>query len=405
MTFSGNLLPGDEPAKFLAEADNTGEVMGAARGLLIVTAALVTFGLTMLYSASSGDLAHSAGYFKNQLLWVAIGGTGAGTAFFLGYRRLARWGVLWMLICAALLLAALLFGREINGAKRWIQFAGFTLQPSELAKVAVALYTANYCSENLRSFSNLFGRRGILPLGLMLLLVTGLIFAGRDLGTTLLVGAMAFFTLVAAGLAWYYWVVPAGFLTAVGFYIALFDHNRLLRVTSFMRPEEVGRGAGYQLLNSLLALGSGGWFGAGLMDSRMKARYLPEAHTDFILAVVGEELGYAAILGVLVLYTLWGFFALRIALRANSRLGMLLGWALTIGVVLQAGINMAVISGLAPTKGMPAPFVSYGGSNLVGCLIATGLLVSIAADAADPGCNDRWCEAVSGLFGKARKRG
>lgn len=393
------------PAKFTVantanHVDIGDSAMSAVRGLLVVTMALSTFGLTMLYSASSADLVRSVGYFKNQLMWFLLGCTGGVIVFLCGYRWLAKNSKFWMFFCAFLLLIAFKFGREINGAHRWIQFAGFTIQPSEFAKIAVALFVANYCTDNLRSFSNFRGKHGILPMGITLSIVILLIFAGRDLGTTLLVGCMAFLTLVVAGLRWFYYVVPALFLTAVGFYIVLFDHNRLLRITSFLRPETVKSGAGYQLLNSLMALGSGGWLGIGLMEGRMKARYLPEAHTDFILAVVGEELGLLAIIGVLILYSLWGYFALRIVFTANSRLGMLLGWALTLGIMLQAAINLLVISGLAPTKGMPAPFISYGGSNLVGCLIGVGLLVSIAVESADPGYNRRIFAKLGKIFNR-----
>jgi cell division protein FtsW len=128
-----------------------------------------------------------------------------------------------------------------------------------------------------------------------------------------------------------------------------------------------------------MALGSGGWTGVGLMKSRLKANYLPEAHTDFILAVTGEELGFVGICTVLLLYVLWGFFALQIAFRSRDRMGLLAGWALTVGIIVQALINIGAMSGCFPTKGMPAPFISYGGSNLLGCLIANGILVAIAA--------------------------
>ena len=179
-------------------------------------------------------------------------------------------------------------------------------------------------------------------------------------------------------------------------YIVWFDPVRLARITSFLRPEDVQREEGYQLWNSLLALGSGGWFGIGFMESRLKARYLPEAHTDFILAIVGEELGLVAMAGVVLLYLAFTWFGLRIATRATSRLGMLLGFGLTLGISLQAWINLLVVTGTAPTKGMPAPFISYGGSNMMASLIAVGLLVSIAADAAYPCYNERYWELLRG---------
>ena len=134
------------------------------------------------------------------------------------------------------------------------------------------------------------------------------------------------------------------------------------------------------------------------MSSRLKAQYLPEAHTDFILAIVGEELGFIGLCSVLLLYTLWGVFALRITLHARDRLGMLLGWALTLGVLLQAAINFGAMSGVFPTKGMPAPFISYGGSNLLGCLLATGILVSISQEAIAPGYAGRIRNKFTNIF-------
>ena len=155
-------------------------------------------------------------------------------------------------------------------------------------------------------------------------------------------------------------------------------------MTIFLDPERSQDQEGYQLWNSFLALGSGSWLGVGLGFSRLKAKYLPEAHTDFIIAIIGEEVGYVGVLGVILLYLAWGFFAFRIALGARTRTGMLLGCALTLGVVLQAIINLGVVSGVLPTKGMPAPFISYGGSNMVCSLLAVGLLVSIAMDSRVP---------------------
>ena len=143
-------------------------------------------------------------------------------------------------------------------------------------------------------------------------------------------------------------------------------------------------GKGYQLWNSLMALGSGGWFGIGFMKSRMKAKYLPEAHTDFVVSVMGEELGYAIILFVLALYVLFGYYCIKISLNARSRLGMLLTIALMFGILLQAAINLLVVSGSAPTKGMPAPFLSYGGSNMIACLVAVGFIISVALDTLMP---------------------
>ncbi len=368
------------------------EVWKAVRSLLVITTVLIAFGLTMLYSASYGTAGLK--YFQNQLIWITLGTTGAIAAFLVGYKKIASRSLLWMIISFVLLIIACTCFKPVNGATRWIRFGSMSIQPSEFAKIAVAVFTAKYCADNARTFSLFTHRRGLLPLGLGVGIITVSIVLGRDLGTTLLVGSMAFATMLAAGLYLRYLIIPLSLGGLIALYIKLFDPMRLARVTSFMNPEAVQQGKGYQLWNSLLALGSGNWFGVGFMTSRLKAKYLPEAHTDFILAIVGEELGFIAMTAVIILYTLYGYYALKIALRANSRLGMLLGFALTFGITIQAVINLAVVSGSAPTKGMPAPFISYGGSNLIACLLATGLLVSIAFDTIDPDYNLRLAEKL-----------
>ena len=373
-------LPLDEP-------DPSAGVWSAARGLLVITTMLTAFGLTMLYSASYGTAGLK--YFSNQLIWITIGAIGGLFVFFTGYKRICSSAKWWMII-SFLLLVACFFFKPINGATRWIRFGGISIQPSEFAKLAVAIFVAKYCAENPRTFTLLKHRRGLLVFGAMISPVILAVLLGRDLGTTVLISAMSFLTLLVAGLYWRYSIIPIGFVSLTAVYIWLFDPMRTARVTSFLRPEEFQQGKGYQLWNSLLALGSGNWFGVGFMSSHMKAKYLPEAHTDFIISIVGEELGYFALIAVILLYAIYCFFALRIAVHARNRLGTLLGFALTMGIVLQAVINLAVVSGSAPTKGMPAPFISYGGSNMIACLLATSLLISIAFDVIEPDYEQRF---------------
>lgn len=388
------LLPDDLPSH-LSEHERI-DSLSFARWLLCIVTLLTVFGLTMLYSTSYNVA--GVKYFQNQLMWVAVGGMGGVTAFFIGYRRLASWGIWLCLAVIVLLLIARIFFPAINGAHRWIRIPipgmVLSLQPSEFAKLALALFTAKYCSDNLRSFSEFRWRSGLFPLVLGTGGVLACILIGKDFGTTVLSAAMVFGIMFAGGLYLRYFLVPAVLVGVAALYIYFFDAMRLARVTSFMRPEEVAQGSGYQLYNSLLALGSGNWFGIGFMESRLKARYLPEAHTDFILAIVGEELGLVALLALIVGYGIFCWFGVKISLRANSRLGMLLGFGLTLVITMQAIINISVIAGAAPTKGMPAPFISYGGTNMVMCLVATGLLLSIAADTVHPGYNE---ELLGGL--------
>ena len=367
--------------------------------LLLLTTVLVVFGLTMLYSASYGQA--GLAYFKKQLLWVGLGVAAAGTVVFIGYRKLATWSPFLMGGCFLMLLVAKFCFRSVKGGARWLRFGGVTIQPSEFAKIAIILFVAHYCSEHQRTFYRLKERHGLLPLILPVAAVAGAILLGRDLGTTLLVVITVSLALFAAGLYLRYMVIPLGFVALAGVYVYFFDPTRLARVTSFMHPEADAEKKGYQLWTSLKAIGSGNWFGRGFMNSRMKAKYLPEAHTDFILSIIGEELGFVGMIAVILLYSLWGFFALRIALYAGNRLGSIMGFALTCSISLQAAINIAVVSGSIPTKGMPAPFISYGGSSAISSLLAVGLLVSIAVDTLDPGYAERLHAKLSRLLGRS----
>ena len=296
---------------------------------------------------------------------------------------------MWIACCAGLLVWAR-FSREINGAHRWIMVAGYQFQPSELAKIAVALFVSYYCSEYLRTFNDLNRiKYGIWGLAAGAGGIVLLILWGDDMGTSLLVASMAFFTMFAGSLKWRYFLIPVTALPLLVLYIKNFDPMRWGRMTTFLDPEKYKSQGGYQLSNALYALGDGYWLGRGLGNSHQKAGFLPEKHTDFIVAIVGEELGYIGVLAVIILYILWGYFAFRIAFGANNRKGMLLGGALTLGVVLQAIINLGVVCGLFPTKGMPAPFLSYGGSNMLCSLLATGLLAAIAMDSCVPDYNEK----------------
>ncbi len=380
------------------------QILHAVINLVTVVTILVASGLVMLYSASYGRAGMK--FFSNQLIWVGLGLAGAATVFVIGYRKMAELSLIWIIL-SFLALVSCLFFKPINGAHRWIQLGSFSIQPSEFAKVAVALFVAKYCSDHAWTFAKLKAKNGLLKLGTVLFLVIAAILAGRDLGTSVLVSWTAFLTLLVAGLYFRYLIIPAIGAGIVSLYVYFCDAERLARATSFVNPEQVQQGEGYQLWNSLLALGSGNWLGIGFMESRMKARYLPEAHTDFIIAIIGEELGYIAILLILILYTAFCVNAIRISLKAYSRLGTLLGFALCCGITFQAAINLLVVSGTAPTKGMPAPFISYGGSNMIACLTAVGLLVSIASEAYDPEGDKYIRESITGklffLFRRKKK--
>ena len=368
--------------------------------LLILTAAIQLFGLTMLYSTTSTDPSSGAALFQKQLIWSFVGLCAGTGAFIVGYRRLAEWSIALMGISVILLAFADFFCREINGAHRWIVFsigsASFSIQPSELAKLAVVLYLSQHLARNIRYVNNLLlWRRGPIRPLLFCFFVVAFILIGKDLGVTLLIVAVIWLLLFVAGMR-LRWLLPPliGGPPLLLYLIKNYSPVRWARLTSYMDPESVQESTGYQLWLSLLALGSGGWTGLGFLTSRMKADYLPEKHNDFILAIVGEELGLICMWALLFAYAGFLYYAIRIVLNVKDRQGVLLGTGLTTMIILQALINVGVIAGALPTKGMPAPFISYGGSNLIMCMVAIGLLVNIALEEAIPGVNRDMHNAV-----------
>lgn len=376
----------------------------SALGLTVVTIILLFFGLTMLYSASF--TLKGIVYFQKQLLWIFAGFAAGAAVIAAGYQRICKLRGFLLPICWLLLVAALFF-KPYNGAYRWIRFpfpglGTVALQPSEFAKIAMCLFVASYCTFFSRTFSLFKHKNGVLPLAFYILLTCGLVALGEDMGTTILIFTTAGLIMLAAGLYLRYCLAGLIF-GGVAFVVTLLcSPVRLKRVTNFLDPEANPLKEGYQLLRSFLALGSGGWFGLGFGESRLKTKYLPEQHTDFILSVVGEELGFSAILLIILLYLLWGYFAVRIAIAARSKLGMLLAFGLTMAIQLQALINLAVISGSAPTKGMPAPFISYGGSNVFSSIIAVSLLLSVALETLRPGYSDAFFNSIRETFRKKR---
>ena len=353
---------------------------------------IVLFGGTMLYSTSSAT--DGVKFFQAQCQWTVIGLIAMSGVIFIGYRKLSTFSWWMMAGLAILLIWAAFFSPEIKGANRWIVIPGVStrFQPSELAKVVLSLFGAKVASDHLRDISNikLMFRRMWLPLG-MIIVILGLVVCGKDLGTTLLLSAAMFALFFAAGLRKIFLLLVPILIGLLVLYLAFLDAERLSRTVSFWNPGDQNLRAddGYQLWNSWLALGSGGWTGIGFMESRMKQSYLPEAHTDFILAVVGEELGYIGLLCVIAAYLLFGYFGMKIAFNSRSRFGMLLAQTITLLIVLQAGINIGVISGGLPTKGISAPMISYGGSNLLMNMIMVGLLVSVGLENV-PGLTANW---------------
>lgn len=365
-------------------------MVGYAVMVTIIALAIMMFGLTMLYSASYAT--RGSAYFIAQSVWAVISVIAMIAVIFFGYRRIGNWSK-WLMLLLIVLLIAAIFGPPINGAHRWIALnlggRDLRFQPSEMAKPVLALFAAKALSDHFRQVGDWKQWRIFIKpfalVGLTLLLV----LAGRDLGTTALLGGGMFVLIVLSGIQKRFWIVPLLAGAALLYTVVQISPVRMARVTSFMDPERFSDDNGYQLWHSLLALGSGDWSGLGFMESKMKLLYLPESHTDFILAVCGEELGFIGMTGVILGYLLLGWFGFKVALGAHSRYGMLLAGTLTATILLQAAINIGVVAGALPTKGIPAPLISYGGSNLLMTMIMVGLIVSVALESI-PGLTDNW---------------
>ena len=356
------------------------------RILTTATLCLLAFGAVMVYSASSplGVLSgqgYGTGEFVRYLIFAAVG-LGAmhvlergGVALL--HRRLVN---LLLLGSFALLVFVLVphFGVQVNGARRWFAAGPIQFQPSELMKLALVLYVARYLAEHPKRMRGF--RQAVGPIAVIAGPACLLIVVEPDLGTALVVASTITALLIAAGMPWRYLVALVGIAALLVTLLALAQPYQRARLTSFLHPWAAATkaGAGYQAVQGQIALGSGGLLGVGLGRSVQKIYYLPEAQTDFILAVIGEELGVLGIFGVVCLYGMIGYAGLRTARRATGRYAKLLATGLTSLILCQGTLNIFVVLGLAPLTGVPLPFISYAPTNLCIMLTSVGLLLNIA---------------------------
>jgi cell division protein FtsW len=350
--------------------------------LLFAVLTLVGFGLVMIYSASAitaqDKLGDSFYFLKRQAIAASVGLLAMAVTMKVGYRKMARLAYPLLIIAFILLIAVLIpgLGTVVGGARRWLRLPGVSLQPAEVAKVAWVVYLAYSLAkkqEKVKSFSI-----GFLPhLGIAGLLVI-LCMLEPDFGSSVALLFLMFVMLFAAGTKLSYLV--GSVLLAIPFaYTAIATSPyRMKRITAFLDPWANRQGSGYQIAESLMSIGSGGLTGLGLGDGRQKLFFLPEAHTDFIFAIIGEELGLLGVAALILLYGVIIWRGLRAALHATEAFGTYLGLGLTSLIAFQAVVNMAVAMGLVPTKGLTLPFISYGGSSLIVLMGSAGLLLSIS---------------------------
>jgi cell division protein FtsW len=349
--------------------------------LFTVTLFLVCSSVVMVYSASAVqalDQHGSAAWFMGkQLLWAVLGVSVMLGAMRLDYHALRRPAVIWSLVGVTVAgLLSVFFFDPRNGTQRWMLLGPLSLQPSELAKVTAIVFAAALLERRMSRINDL--RYAIGPIAIVSLALAGLIVSEPDFGTSVVLLSVVGAVIFGAGLSYRYLVGMGLLLLPAAIGLVLIEPYRVRRLFAFIDPELDPTGASYQLNQSLIAVGSGGGLGRGLMEGVQKLYYLPEAHTDFIYAVVGEELGLIGTSLILLCFVVITWRGLRTALVAPDRFGALLAIGLTMMISLQALVNMSVVLGLAPTKGIPLPFVSNGGSSLLVSLLAMGILLNIS---------------------------
>ncbi len=354
-------------------------------GLLAAVVLLVAVGTGMVYSAGAIYAADVHGdaffYIRRHVIYVGLGLTMMCITAIIPYQRWRPWTYLILLAAAVLLLLVLVpgVGVTMGGATRWLKFGPVHLQPSELAKFALILYLA-YSLEKKQSHIGTFSI-GILPHLVLSGFVLCLILAEPDFGTTMTLAALLMVMMFIAGVR----TLQLGALMAAGLPLAwvvlMGAEYRRARITAFIDPWEHQATSGFQLIQSWVAFRSGGLFGTGLGESSQKLFFLPAAHTDFILSVLAEEFGVLGVVGVVLLFAVVVHRGVTVCLQAPDLFGRLLGMGLAILVGMQAGINMGVVTGLLPTKGLTLPLISYGGSSLVLTLAMLGVLLNVTAQA------------------------
>ncbi|CAN5284237.1 stage V sporulation protein E [soil metagenome] len=360
------------------------------RRLRAIVLLLVGFGLVMVYSASSvlSMVQHgtSTVYFASQAAKAAIGILAMFIVAALDYRIWARVAkpLVWFTAACLLFLALGVGGSltpEINGARRWIALPGFVFQPIELAKLALVVWMAATIAKKGKKLDR--ASEGLVPLLVLPALLSALVLLQPDFKGAFMIGLLAVALLWLGGVRWGYLLRIGAATVPLGAVAMVLEPYRMRRLAAFFDRGEDVQGVSYQINQSLISLGSGGWFGVGLGSSRQKFAFLPMAHTDFIVSIIGEELGIVGSLALLAAFLYLGVLGYRIARRAPDAFGFLLGSGLTTLILASALLNIGVATAALPTTGLPLPFISFGGTALIVYLVCAGILLSISRDQVD----------------------
>ena len=351
--------------------------------ILVAVALLCAFGLVMVFSASYYYAQNTASvgndgyyYIRKQAVYLLIGFPMMILVSLINYKKLEQFKVVAILVSIVLLVAVLIFGQETNGAKRWIVIGGQSIQPSEIAKFGMMLYMCSFMSKKhavMRSFS-----KGMLPMLLVIGVICGLVMLQPNMSMSVIMGLMGYALLFVGGCDTKQMLLLAVALMAMFGLLAVIEPYRMARLTSFTNPWADPLGDGYQLIQSYYALGAGGLFGVGLNNSKQKLLYMTYGESDFIFAIVCEELGLVGGLAVIAAYGFIIYRGVRIALRCRDRFGSLLAAGITVVFGVQVFVNIGVCTGLLPTTGQALPFISAGGSSMMIFLAAMGVLLSIS---------------------------
>jgi cell division protein FtsW len=352
--------------------------------LFTATLLLVCTSVVMVYSASAVialERYHQPYFFLlKQAAWALIGLSFLPIVMRIDYHQYRQPAIIWTALgIAGLALVAVLFTPPLKGASRWLGIAGLGVQPSELAKIAVILFTAALLERRMDRIDDV--SYSLLPIGVVTGIIVGLVVVEPDLGTALSIAMIAGVMVCAAGIHYRY-IVGLILVSLPALYLVVMASDyRRKRVLAFLDPWNDPLGSGFQMIQSMIAVGTGGWLGRGLMGGVQKLFYLPEPHNDFIYAVIAEELGWIGATAVLACFCVIAWRGLRTAVRAPDRFGAFLSIGLTAMIALQAFVNISVVLGLLPPKGIPLPFVSAGGSSLLINLLGMGMLLNVSQHA------------------------
>ena len=361
----------------MAQENRTDWFMFGIASTLALFGALMVYSASAMFSLKESDSVSQFTYFYKQIAFTLIGLAAMFMVSRVDYHILEKpWVVSCIVLGTVVLLVAVFAFPPINGARRWIRISGFSFQPSELAKIALPIFLAYWLTKKEEVVGNI--KETVIPCLIGLGLLGGMVFLEKDLGTTMVLCAIFAAVYFSAGAKIAHIGAVGAVLFLIGLGAIIFAPWRVERIMAFLDPYKYADDGAYQVVQSLYAIGSGGVFGEGFAQGHQKLFYLPYPYSDFIFSVVGEELGLVGTLAVVVAFGLLLWRGARAAVMAPDRFGMLLGIGVITGIIVQALFNISVVTSLLPAKGIPLPFISYGGSSVLVTLIGVGILLSIS---------------------------